>query len=125
MKFSLDHEGNLILDNDNYKTWIARAWVRDVLSVLDAGHGDTLRHYAEHGTLPVEAPVWPGLRVCEALHGSWDVYDAENVRRATVAPHERGYRCTLQSGGAPYATTPQAAVDAARAWLAERWGLST
>lgn len=110
---------------------LTRDEVSAMLAAIDAGRLDALRHYAQHGTLPPEPPVWPKLRVeRRTVQPGWWVYSPSNTHVATVLPVESKagplWACDLVSHlHTTNAPTPQAAVDAARAWLAERWGLST
>lgn len=86
---------------------------------------ERLQLTAEHGTLPPEPPTWGGLRVSRR-DGGWQVWSGD-VLLASVVSSER-WLCTLHQNVPNVAhegDTPQSAADAARAWLAERWGLRT
>lgn len=108
-----------------------RVAITHTLRMVDAGHLDALRHYAEHGTLPQEAPVWPKLRVSRLSSGhGWHVLtiNGKLIASVTQPSGSTRWQTTLHQNVPPVhhdGETPQAAVDTARAWLADFWGLST
>lgn len=87
-------------------------------------------HFAEHGSLPPEPPTWGELRVSRRVgDGGWHVWSGDALLASVVSSGAAGrWMCTLHQN-VPNVThdgdTPQSAADAARAWLAERWGLRT
>ena len=120
MKLDLAPSGALRTDT----TTIGQEAVRTALRIIDAGHIDALRHFAEHGTLPPEAPVWDGATVRPDSYG-WNVYNADGDLLASVALGKgAAWHCDLVvSSDAFDGETPQAAVDSARAWMRKRWCL--
>lgn len=125
------NEHVIYIRNDGELRALLRGDVASLVAAIDAGHLEALRHYAEHGVMPPEPPVWPRLRVeRRTVQPGWWVYSPSNTHVATVHPVESKtgplWACDLVSHlHTTNAPTPQAAVDAARAWLAERWGMST
>lgn len=117
--------GYLEVSNDAGGISLHRHIARVVVAAIDAGHLDALRHYAEHGTLPVEPPVWKPMKVSALSSGDgWSVINGD-VRIATVRKHER-WTVTLHLLHPQYAysgDTPQDAVDKAIVDMARLWGL--
>lgn len=105
----------------------SRDSIRVLLEAIDAGHLDSLRHYAEHGTLPPEPPVWGKCEVIPDGAGKWHIRTSSGRYLASVSSSRGRYTVDVEGSHVPTTDgpTPQAAVDAARTWLADRWGLST
>jgi hypothetical protein len=110
-----------------------RSDVRAILAV----DREALQHYAEHGTLPVDAPVWPGVRLdrLSTGHTGWHVVTPGGKLIATVTQPLPPGGCWSAAVHGPTTQHPpsctytgdtaQEAVDKARAALAAFWGLST
>ncbi len=126
------NEHVMYIRNDGELRALLRGDVASLVAAIDAGHLEALRHYAQHGTLPVEQPVWPGLEVEPLGDDCWVVYSPNRTRVAGIEPFARGARGYIAdvldgTGGLLrwHGNTPQESVDAAREGLRKHWGLST
>lgn len=112
----------------DWKTPVLQAEVAAVLAAIDAGHIDALRHYAEHGTLSLEPPVWPNWEVTPRNPGivGWDLRRQHAggiaVGGVTTGADRRWVAWVSGFTGSGGHDTPQAAVDALRAELREMLG---
>lgn len=111
-------------DVDSMSQTLSLAQVRAMLSAIDTGHLEALRYYVIHGKLPPEAPVWPTMTVIVEGLDRWVVMRSNGFKAASVSRLGDEWKCVDSDGNMSSGPTPQAAVDSARAWLAERWGLS-
>lgn len=104
---------------------LSKAEAALAVRIVDAGQLEALRHYADHGKLPVEAPVWGKGATVEPSEGGWLVYDAQNRPLGVVTMGQgQVWRCYLSHFGEyTVGPTPQAAVDAVKEWLRKRWCL--
>lgn len=125
MKLEIRHGMLKVTSEDTIH--MARSYASVVAELIDAGHLEALRHYAQHGTLPPEPPVWDGARVKAESYG-WNFYNADGDLLASVAASSGegapAWRCDLVvSSLVYYGDTPQAAINEARAWMRRRWCL--
>ncbi len=111
--------GYVQICNDAGGTSLHRHIARVVVAAIDAGHLDAIRHFAEHGTLPTEAPVWSGATVTGNAAEGWAFVNGRGIVFARCRRHADGY-CADRDGVWPrIAETPQKAVDALRTTIRE------
>lgn len=113
------------------KVTLLREEVRLTLAAIDAGKLDDLRHFAEHGTLPEQPPVWPGngAVVIKAPNG-WYVMNGDTMIASVFRPTEGDLHWTCYIDAPTRRTILQAdgedaqeAVNAAHAKLRKAWCL--
>ncbi len=117
----LEQIGDQLFINDHPLT---QASVAHLVHALDAGKAGELYYFAQHGQLPKNTPIWPGL-VTKPAENGWDFFiDEETPRVAFVTARADSGEYVCQCDGWEWrGNTPQGVVNMARAALRRRFGL--
>lgn len=112
MKLEITEDGSLYIGHDRGNVIVYRRVAEAVSKLVATNEGRRhLAHFAEHGTLPPAAPVWPGATVTGNHAEGWSFLNSGAIAFASCRRRE-GKWVANRGGWEGVGDTPQAAVDA-------------